>query len=272
MIGNSAFAGNDMPAAVGPSSLLEIDDLYVRFGGVTALDGVSFDVPKGKVCGLIGPNGAGKTTLFNCLSRVYTPQRGSIRFEGTEITRLPMHGMASRGIGRTFQNLALFPTMTVFENILVGAHSVLKPGFVAAAFNTRKSAARERMQVDKIREIVGIVGLSGFENRRVADLPFGFNKKVEIARALASDPKLLMLDEPAAGLNFEEVDALRLLIRWLCEQRKVTILLVEHHMNLVMRVSDKVVVLNFGRKIADGSPLAVQNDDDVVRAYLGDGI
>jgi branched-chain amino acid transport system ATP-binding protein len=272
MIRSSAFVDIELPAAVDRPILLEVIDLYVRFGGVTALDGISFDVPRGAVCGLIGPNGAGKTTLFNCLSRVYTPQRGSIRFDGVDISKLSAHGMAPLGIGRTFQNLALFPTMTVFENVLVGAHSVLKPGFIAAAFNTGKSAARELVQVDKIREIIALVGLSGLENRCVADLSFGFNKKVEIARALASDPKLLMLDEPAAGLNFEEVDALRALIRLLCEKRRITILLVEHHMNVVMRVSDKVVVLNFGRKIADGSPLAVQNDDEVVRAYLGDGL
>jgi branched-chain amino acid transport system ATP-binding protein len=251
--------------------LVEIKQLSVRFGGVQALDEVSFSIARGTVCGLIGPNGAGKTTLFNCISRIYTPSAGTISIAGQDILQLPVHRMADVGVGRTFQNLALFPTMTVFENILIGSHRCLKPGFVSAALDLRSLRRRESDEVRKVERLVELVGLSGQKNMRVGDLSFGFSKKVEIARALASNPTLLLLDEPAAGLNFEEVTALRNLIRQLCDDEKITILLVEHHMNLVMRVSDQVVVLNFGRKIADDVPAVVQTSADVIQAYLGDG-
>ena len=250
--------------------LVSIDGLSVRFGGVQALDDVSFAIDSGIVCGLIGPNGAGKTTLFNCISRIYTPNAGSIRLAGEDILRLPVHRMADAGVGRTFQNLALFPTMSVFENVLIGTHRCLRPDFLSAALNLSNLRNREDAEIEKVGSLIDLVGLSGQENRSVADLSFGSSKKVEIARALASNPRLLLLDEPAAGLNFEEVEALRILIRRLCDDERITVLLVEHHMNLVMRVSDQVVVLNFGRKIADDTPSAVQSNPDVIRAYLGE--
>jgi branched-chain amino acid transport system ATP-binding protein len=253
-----------------PVPLLSVQGVCVRFGGIVALDGISFEVAAGQICGLIGPNGAGKTTLFNCLSRLYTPQQGTIRFDGRPLLSESRHRIARIGIARTFQNLALFRTMSVLENVMIGAHSRARGGFLADALALPAVACEERRLRARAMALVEEFGLGGVSRAPVSALPFGTQKRVELARALASEPRLLLLDEPAGGLNHEEVDQLRAEILGIRDRRKVTVLLVEHHMNLVMRVSDQVVALNFGRKIADGPPGAVQRDAEVIRAYLGD--
>jgi branched-chain amino acid transport system ATP-binding protein len=263
----------DLRAVAAPAAasacLLSVRGITVRFGGIVALDGISFDVARGQITGLIGPNGAGKTTLFNCLSRLYEYSEGSITFDGQPLEGLPRHKMARLGIGRTFQNLALFKTMSVLDNIKVGRHPRTHKGFLANALRLPGVATEELESERRGRELVDFLGLGAVATARVADLPFGTQKRVELGRALASDPALLLLDEPAAGLNHEEVGTLGSLIRDIRDTFKLTVLLVEHHMSLVMKVSDQVVALNFGRKIADGTPDQVRSHPDVIQAYLG---
>jgi branched-chain amino acid transport system ATP-binding protein len=250
-------------------TLLRIDGVSVRFGGIVALDGVGFDVRRGQICGLIGPNGAGKSTLFNCLSRLYECNAGRIEFDGHPLSTMPRHRMAGIGIGRTFQNLALFRTMTVLENVLVGCHSQHHAGFLRNAFRLPGVARIESEARSRAASLIDFLALGGVAGRTVADLPFGTQKRVELARALAARPKLLLLDEPAAGLNHEELESLGTLIRDIRDRLEVTVLLVEHHMGLVMGISDKVVALNFGKKIAEGTPAQVRAHPEVIRAYLG---
>ena len=249
--------------------LLDIAQLTMRFGGIVALENVSFTVRQGRIAGLIGPNGAGKTTLFNCLSRLYRPERGDIRLNGRSLRRCAAADIAAIGIGRTFQSPALFSSMTVLDNVKVGGHARGGNGALIDAITLPSARHEELSFEDTARAMLSFVGLEREASRPAANLPFAARKRVELARALAVQPSLLLLDEPAGGLNHDEVAELGALIRSVRDQLAITVLLVEHHMGLVMSLSDQVVVLNFGRVIADGTPDEVRGNPAVAEAYLG---
>jgi branched-chain amino acid transport system ATP-binding protein len=250
-------------------TLLEVENLAVHFGGIKAVDGVNFSVDKGEIFTIIGPNGAGKSTIFNLISRIYEPTSGHIRFEGRDITSLPPHKVAGLGIARTFQNIELFDLATVLDNMMLGRHAHRRTGVFEHLFFSRRTRDEELAHRRKVEEVIDFLDLQHYRDQMIANLPYGVRKVVELGRALCVEPKILLLDEPSSGLNVEETEDMSFWISDIKNLLGITVIMVEHDMNLVNEVSDRVLALNYGRVIATGSPAEVQAHPDVVRAYLG---
>ncbi len=250
-------------------NLLEAKDISKNFGGITAVQKVDFNIPERSIVSLIGPNGAGKTTFFNLVTGIYMPSTGQITFDGKPLENLQPHQVTKRGIARTFQNIRLFANMTALENVLVGEHSRLKTGMFGAVLRTSSVKAEEKRARDKAMELLAFVGLAGKEDEFAKNLPYGDQRRLEIARAMGTDPKLLLLDEPTAGMNPNETATLTRLVDRVRHDRGVAILLIEHDMKVVMEISDRVTVLSFGRKIAEGLPEEIKTNSEVIEAYLG---
>jgi branched-chain amino acid transport system ATP-binding protein len=249
--------------------LLTVESVRKEFGGLLAVSDLDFNIPVGSIVSLIGPNGAGKTTFFNMLTGVYKPTSGQVVFDGTDVTGKPPHAITKLGIGRTFQNIRLFPQMTALENVLVGMHSRLKGGILGSIFGTPRVRHEEREAHEKGRALLRYAGLGRVDDELAENLSYGDQRRLELARALATEPKLLLLDEPTAGMNPQETAAFTDFLAKLRTERPITILLIEHDMKVVMGISERVTVLDYGEKIAEGTPGEIQKNDRVIEAYLG---
>ena len=250
-------------------ALFEADNISIAFGGIKAVDGVTFNVAPGEVFAIVGPNGAGKSTIFNLISRIYEPTGGRLTFQGQDITNVPAHTIAGRGIARTFQNIELFEHATVLDNLLIGRHCHARPNLFAEVLFTRGVRKRELEHREAVEEVIDFLNLANYRDQRISGLPYGVRKVVELARALCAKPKLLLLDEPASGLNTEETEEVAFWIDDIKNDLGITVIMIEHDMSLVSAVSDRVLALNNGRMLALGTPTQVQSDPAVIEAYLG---
>ncbi len=250
-------------------SLFQAEEISIRFGGIRAVDAVSFQVEPGEVFSIIGPNGAGKTTIFNLISRIYQPTAGRLVFDGQDITRTPAHRIASLGIARTFQNIELFTNATLLQNLLIGRHCHAQASFLAQLGFLPSARREEITHREKVEDVIAFLDLERYRDTLIANLPYGVRKVVELGRALCTEPRLLLLDEPSSGLNLEETEVMGFWIDDIKKDLGITVIMVEHDMNLVRQVSDRVMALNYGRMMALGTPAEVQNHPEVIRAYIG---